>query len=240
MDCGWMVDHQPSLKFLHTQQTCQLQASLNTWTHHWDLSNYRQTRTRVVLVLWMRLMWDLFFDHCVIIRSVCNDAPSRGVWNLKRRHPLARWPWKRISRNGFFPNKFEKYPQLPQFWSRAPAFEFGRMTKHTFVSSHRRWNVLLARWAGLWRWKERVLLVSSFFLVSASKSMEASGHLSHKTENSRSKRRRAAESGRKITSRRFISGEEGKTLSDHHLVWVSHKAVAIFRACQVKSVLQYL
>lgn len=145
------------------------------FTHHRDLSSYHQTRTRVVLVLWMRLMWDLFFDRSVIIRPVCTDAPSRGVWNLKRRHSLARWPWKRISGDGFFPNKFEEYPQLPQFWSRAPAFEFGRMTKHTFVSSHRRWNVLLARWAGLWRWKERVLLVSSFFLVSASKSVEASG-----------------------------------------------------------------
>lgn len=193
-------------------------------THHWDLSNRHQTRTCVVLVLWMRLMWVLFFDDCVIVCPLRDDAPSRWVWNLKRRHFLARWPWKRTSGDGFFYQTNSKNTLNSHSFEAVPLpFEFGGMTKHT----SRLLSPTLERFVSQVAWPLKVQRGSfaCFFLfflrlfdgVSKSKSMEALGHLSHKTENSRSKRRRAAESGRKITSRRFISGEEGKTLS---LCWL--------------------
>lgn len=106
-------------------------------------------------------------------------SSTSETWSLKDQEvPLfTHPPWKRISGDFSEENPLRKSPTL-----RLGAFWVWGMTKQR---PHRCWDILLARWTDLRRWRKGSLSTRRFFWdslrESPKKSMPRSGHVSHNT-----------------------------------------------------------
>lgn len=123
--------------------------------------------------------WDtIFICQQNMTRSALYSSTSE-TWSLKDQEvPLfTHPPWKRISGDFSEENPLRKSPTLRL---GASAFWACGMTKQR---PHWRWNILLARWTDLWRWRMGSLSTRRFFWdslrESPKKSMPRSGRVTH-------------------------------------------------------------